>query len=126
MRQPVRVVFDRRGRLPVDSRLMHTLDQSPVLVVVSPEADASALRDAGAEILVATGIRAALAELGSRGIASLFLEGGATLAAAFADAGEIDEARVFVAPVLLGGAKRVAAVDPGAEDTLIETRFREW
>jgi diaminohydroxyphosphoribosylaminopyrimidine deaminase/5-amino-6-(5-phosphoribosylamino)uracil reductase len=125
-RQPVRVVFDRQARLPLDSRLLRTLDDSPVLVVVSSEADASALRDAGAEVLVADGIAAALADLGRRGITSLFLEGGPALAAAFADADEIDEARVFVAPVLLAGAKRVEAAHPGAEDTLIETRFKEW
>jgi diaminohydroxyphosphoribosylaminopyrimidine deaminase/5-amino-6-(5-phosphoribosylamino)uracil reductase len=126
VRQPVRVVFDRKARLPLDSQLLRTLDQSPVVVVVSPEADASALKDAGAEIIVATGIRPVLAELGNRNVTSLFLEGGPTLAAAFADAGEIDEARVFVAPLLLAGPQRVEAVDPGAEDTLIETRFREW
>jgi diaminohydroxyphosphoribosylaminopyrimidine deaminase / 5-amino-6-(5-phosphoribosylamino)uracil reductase len=125
-RQPVRVVFDRRARLPLDAQLLRTLDRSPLLVVVSPEADASALRAAGAEVLVADGIEAALSDLGRRGITSLFLEGGPTLAAAFADADQIDEARVFVAPVLLAGAKRVAASDPGATDTLIETRFREW
>jgi diaminohydroxyphosphoribosylaminopyrimidine deaminase/5-amino-6-(5-phosphoribosylamino)uracil reductase len=124
--QPIRVVFDRRARLPLDSQLLRTLDESPVLVVVSPEADASALRDAGAEVLVADGIAAALTDLGRRGITSLFLEGGPTLAAAFADADEIDEARVFVAPVLLAGPKRVEALGPGAEDTLIETRFKEW
>jgi diaminohydroxyphosphoribosylaminopyrimidine deaminase/5-amino-6-(5-phosphoribosylamino)uracil reductase len=125
-RQPVRVVFDRQARLPLDSQLLRTLDDSPVLVVVSPEADASALRKAGAEVLVADGIEAVLADLGRRGIASLFLEGGPTLAAAFTDVNEIDEARVFVAPVLLAGAKRVEASGPGAEDTLIETRFKEW
>lgn len=125
-RQPQRVVFDRRARLPLDSQLLRTLDQSPVIVVTAPGAEASALREAGAEVIVAEGIPAALAELGRRGITSLFLEGGRTLAAAFADAGEIDEARVFVAPVLLGGSVRVEAVDHGAGDTLIETRFREW
>lgn len=125
-RQPIRVVFDRQARLPLDSQLLRTLDQSPVLVVASPEADAAALRDGGAEIVVADGIAAALADLGRRGITSLFLEGGPTLAAAFADAGEIDGARVFVAPVLLAGAKRVEAAHPGVEDTLIETRFKEW
>jgi diaminohydroxyphosphoribosylaminopyrimidine deaminase/5-amino-6-(5-phosphoribosylamino)uracil reductase len=52
-RQPLRVVFDRRARLPLDSQLLQTLDQAPVLVVVAPEADASALRNAGAEILAA-------------------------------------------------------------------------
>lgn len=126
VRQPTRVVFDRQAQLPLDSQLLRTLDQSPVVVVVSPEADASALRDAGAEIIVATGIRPVLAELGNRNVTSLFLEGGPTLAAAFAEAGEVDEARVFVAPVLLAGSKRTEVVDPGAEDTLIQTRFKEW
>jgi diaminohydroxyphosphoribosylaminopyrimidine deaminase/5-amino-6-(5-phosphoribosylamino)uracil reductase len=125
-RQPLRVVFDRQARLPLDSQLLQTLDQSPVLVVVTPEADASPLRDAGAEVLTADGIEAALAELGRRGITSLFLEGGQTLAAAFADGGQIDEARVFVAPVLLAGGKRTEPVDRDATDTLIETRFKEW
>jgi diaminohydroxyphosphoribosylaminopyrimidine deaminase / 5-amino-6-(5-phosphoribosylamino)uracil reductase len=125
-RQPLRVVFDRQARLPLDSQLLRTLDVSPVLAVVGPEADAAALRDAGAQILVADGIASALADLGRRGIASLFLEGGPTLAGAFAAAGEIDESRVFVAPVLLGGGERLTALDAGPEDTLIETRFREW
>ena len=125
-RQPQRIVFDRRARLPLDSQLLRTLEQSPVIVVTAPEAEASALREAGAEVIVAEGVSTALAELGRRGVTSLFLEGGRTLAAAFADAGEINEARVFVAPLLLGGSVRVEAIDPGAEDTLIKTRFREW
>ncbi len=125
-RQPLRVVFDRQARLPLDSQLLQTLDLAPVLVVVAPEVDTSPLRAVGAEVLAADGIEAALAELGRRGITSLFLEGGKTLAAAFADAGQIDEARVFVASVLLAGGKRTEAVDPGATDTLIETRFKEW
>jgi diaminohydroxyphosphoribosylaminopyrimidine deaminase / 5-amino-6-(5-phosphoribosylamino)uracil reductase len=126
VRQPVRVVFDRQARLPLDSQLLRTLDQAPVLVVVSPEADASTLRDAGAEVIVVDDIPAALSELGRREITSLFLEGGQTLVAAFVDVAEVDEARVFVAPVLLGGSRRVEPVDPGTGDTLIETRFKEW
>ena len=124
-RQPIRVVFDSKARLPLDSQLMRSLDQSPLLVVVAPGADSTALRGAGAEIVVAVGIAAAIADLGRRGITSLFLEGGRTLAAAFVDAGQIDEARVFVAPILLGEASRLTAVD-ATEDTLITTRFKEW
>jgi diaminohydroxyphosphoribosylaminopyrimidine deaminase / 5-amino-6-(5-phosphoribosylamino)uracil reductase len=129
VRQPIRVVFDRQGRLPLDSQLVRTVEESPVLAVVSPEADAArtaALRDAGVELIVADGIEMALTALGARDITNLFLEGGRTLAAAFAEAGEIDGARVFVAPVLLAGGRRIAAVDPGANDTLIETRLKEW
>ncbi len=110
-RQPIRVVFDSEARLPLDSQLLRTLDQSPVLVVVSAQADsarAATLRDAGAEV-VAGGttpgdrVAAALADLGRRQITSLFLEGGPTLASAFVAAGEVDEARIFIAPILLGG-----------------------
>lgn len=129
VRQPVRVVFDRGARLPLGSRLVRTLDEAPVLVVASSAADAArvaALKDAGAEVLIADGIDAALAGLGRREIASLFLEGGRTLAAAFVDAGAVDEARTFVAPILLGGGRRVEALDPAAEDTLIAARFKEW
>jgi len=107
-RQPLRVVFDRQARLPLSSQLLQTLDQSPVLVVVAPEADASALRDAGAEILVADGIEATLAGLGRRNITSLFLEGGSALAAAFQATDQLDEARTFVAPILLGAGPDVA------------------
>jgi diaminohydroxyphosphoribosylaminopyrimidine deaminase / 5-amino-6-(5-phosphoribosylamino)uracil reductase len=129
VRQPLRVVFDRGACLPLDSKLVGTLEQASLLVAVSSEAEPArrqGLRDAGAEIVVADGIEPLLAELGRRDVTSLFLEGGRTLAAAFAAAGQVDEARVFVAPVLLGGGSRVEAVGPDAEDTLVETRFREW
>lgn len=128
-RQPVRVVFDRQARLPLDSQLIRTLEQSPLLVVAGQDADSArtaALRDAGVEVLIADRIDSALSELGRRDITSLFLEGGRMLAAAFAEAGQIDEARVFVAPILLGGGRRLPSVDPNAEDSLISTRFREW
>jgi diaminohydroxyphosphoribosylaminopyrimidine deaminase/5-amino-6-(5-phosphoribosylamino)uracil reductase len=126
-RQPLRVVFDRRARLPLGSQLLSTLDQAPVLVIVSPDADHSciaALREVGAETLVAESIEAALSDLGRRDVTSLFLEGGRTLAAAFVAAGQIDEARVFVAPILLSGG-RTEPLDP-QEDALIESRFKEW
>ncbi|HEX5762468.1 MAG TPA: bifunctional diaminohydroxyphosphoribosylaminopyrimidine deaminase/5-amino-6-(5-phosphoribosylamino)uracil reductase RibD [Solirubrobacterales bacterium] len=116
-RQPTRVVFDRQARLPLNSKLLKTLDVSPVLVVVSPDADRArteALRAAGAEVLVADSIDGALSDLGRRGITSLFLEGGRTLAAAFVRSDAMDESRTFVAPVLLGDtASRAGGVAGG-------------
>lgn len=141
-RQPLRVVFDRQARLPLDSQLLQTLDQAPVLVVAAPDAPidrVSALRDAGAEILVATDVESALRELGRREVTSLFLEGGRTLASAFISAGQLDESRTFLAPVLLGGSTptsdaagpaRLTALESSTEqvgdDTLITARFKEW
>jgi diaminohydroxyphosphoribosylaminopyrimidine deaminase/5-amino-6-(5-phosphoribosylamino)uracil reductase len=145
-RQPLRVVFDSQARLPVGSKLLATLDRSPVLVVAAPGADPTrldALRAAGAETLLAAGatpaerIASALADLGRRGLTSLFLEGGRTLAAAFLAAAQIDESRTFIAPMLLGTAKSAAAeaprltalhsrVEAVGEDTLITARYKEW
>src|ERR1700710_169412 len=148
-RQPLRIVFDSQARLPLDSQLLTPLDQSPVLVVVAPDADparTNALESAGAELLVAAGataadrIASALTDLGRRSITSLFLEGGRTLASAFQAADQLDESRTFVAPVLLGSAEtaprpgngpaRLSALtsstEPVGEDVLIKARFKEW
>jgi diaminohydroxyphosphoribosylaminopyrimidine deaminase/5-amino-6-(5-phosphoribosylamino)uracil reductase len=103
-RQPLRVVFDSRARLPLDSQLLRTLDESPVVVVTAPGAPAdrvAALQDAGAEVLVATDLDSALRDLGRREVTSLFLEGGRTLASSFLVADQIDESSTFIAPVLL-------------------------
>ena len=116
-RQPLRVVFDSEARLPCDSQLLASLDTAPLLVVTAPDADparSSALRDAGAEVLPATGptpaarVLSALTDLGRRDITSLFLEGGPTLASAFLASDQIDESHTFVAPVLLGSRGGVA------------------
>jgi diaminohydroxyphosphoribosylaminopyrimidine deaminase/5-amino-6-(5-phosphoribosylamino)uracil reductase len=104
-RQPLRVVFDRQARLPLDSQLLQTLDQAAVLAVISQTAGpdrVTALRNSGAEILVADDIEAALSELGRRNITSVFLEGGRTLASAFLSLDAIDASRTFIAPTLLG------------------------
>ena len=87
---------------------MGSIDEAPLIVICAPEA-ASARRDAleraGAEVIVATGrndqarLGAALDELGRREIQDLLVEGGPTFAGALFDAGEIDEVRLFIAPV---------------------------
>jgi len=61
-----------------------------------------------------------LAELFSRGIRSCYVEGGATLIAAFVKAGLVDEYHLTMGPLLLGGDK-VAITDIGVS-TLSEAR----
>jgi len=152
-RQPVRVVFDSQARLPIDSALVGSIDQARLVVVAgsdAPAARTAALQDAGAELIVVDGtgtaqVPAALAELGRREIASVLLEGGPTLAGSFHDAGEVDELRLFIAPIVLGGvgdrapiegegatgideAQRALAVDWDriGDDLLVTARLREW
>ena len=99
-RQPLRVVFDRGARLPAGSRLATTASaEAPVVDVVAADASPT---PPGVERLAAASLESALTELGRRGVAWLLLEGGATLATAFFDAGLIDRMLVFTAPIELG------------------------
>jgi diaminohydroxyphosphoribosylaminopyrimidine deaminase/5-amino-6-(5-phosphoribosylamino)uracil reductase len=152
-RQPTRIVFDSNARLPLDSRLVGSIGEAALLVIASPAAPADrveALKVAGAEVVVCDGdpsarVAAALGEVGRRGVAIILLEGGPILAGAFLDAGEVDELRLFIAPVVLGGARaRPLAEGRGAslvtdaipalamewerseEDLLVRARLREW
>ena len=87
----------------------------------------------------------ALDQLGSDGVGSILLEGGPHLAGAFMDAGQIDEMRLFLAPLVLGGrtardplegegvetiAEAVRALtldcERVGEDLLVSARLKEW
>ena len=152
--QPLRVVFDSEARLPVTSRLVQSAGDVPVILVCSRAASRTsveALVAAGVDVITVSGgneaarAASALDELGAREIQSILLEGGPHLAGAFLEAGEVDEARMFVAPLLLGGREARSAIEgiglediasaPRAvtvdidridDDVLISARFREW
>jgi diaminohydroxyphosphoribosylaminopyrimidine deaminase/5-amino-6-(5-phosphoribosylamino)uracil reductase len=104
----LRVVFDRRLRTPPGCRLLSTLGAGPVMIVTSPEAAArtetrKALEARGADVVVMrSGLKAMLRELGERGVASLLIEGGAALHEAVWDEGVVDFVRLYVTPHVLG------------------------
>jgi diaminohydroxyphosphoribosylaminopyrimidine deaminase/5-amino-6-(5-phosphoribosylamino)uracil reductase len=153
-RQPRRVVFDSLARLPLSAKLVRDARRIPLTVVVSraaPRTATDALETHGAEVIVATGeneparVCSALDQLGAEGVGSILLEGGPHLAGAFLDAGEIDEIRLFLAPLVLGGrtardplegegvetiADAVRALtlecERVGEDLLVSARMKEW
>lgn len=150
-RQPTRVVFDSAARLPVDSALVASIEDAPLIVLAASDAEpqrVTALRDAGVEVVQLSGdperrLAGGLAELGRRGITSMLVEGGAKLAGSLLGAGEVDRLEVFIAPVVLGsgralaegaGVERVAdaaaplAVDweQSGADMRASARLREW
>jgi len=84
----------------------------PLIVAVgaeAPDTECARLRDAGCEVLVfpaetrAGRLDLLLRELGRREMTNILVEGGGQLAGCLLDAGQIDEAHVFIAPKLIGG-----------------------
>ena len=99
-RRPLRVVADRRGRVPSSARIF--------------DGAAPSLRTAAGDPVTL------LAELFDRDVRHVLLEGGPTLAGAFVAAGLIDRVVAYVAPALLG-AGRPALADAGI-GTIAEAR----
>ena len=102
---PIRIVFDTSARLPRTSHLARTAAEIPVVDVCwAPEpAHAAALEHSGIGLLHAATLGAALEALRERGIRSLLVEGGATIAAAFLQEALVDRLVIFRAPKILGG-----------------------
>ena len=110
-RQPLRVVLDSQAHTPADARLLS--EPGSTLVVVTkdaPESGVATLTSAGAEVLrLEAGpdgrpdLSLLIAELGKRGVVSLFAEAGGTLQGALFDSGIVDKVYAFIAPVIIGG-----------------------
>ena len=112
-RRALRIVLDSGARLPLESRLVRTAREVPLLVATGPVAPADRLRaleSAGCEVWRSTAttpeerLRSLLAELGSRRLTNVLVEGGPTVLGSLSDAGAIDEVWAFIAPKVIGGA----------------------
>lgn len=107
----VRVVLDRRLRLPAAAR-MFEVDGPVVVYTAEPAAGAAEwhdrrerLREAGADVVVLEAVEpaAVVAELAGRGVSGVLVEGGAEVLEAFASSGVWERAAVCCAPLLIGG-----------------------
>ena len=111
-RTALRIVLDTRASLSLESRLVRTAREVPLLVAVGPEAataDCANLQAAGCELLVCDGptpqarLETLFGELGRRRMTNVLVEGGGRLLGSLFDARLIDEVHVFIAPKLAGG-----------------------
>lgn len=94
--QPLRVVLDRRHRVPPDARVLDDSADTVVLDTAVP--------------------RFALKALFDRGVRHILLEGGPTVAGAFVEARCVDELIAYLAPKLLGAGP--PALGPAGVDTI--------
>lgn len=122
---PLRIVLDSRLRMPESARLA----RSGTLLFTTSNGG-TALEAKGVEIVRAApnaqgrvDIAALLTELSVRGVTRLLVEGGATIHAAFLDAGMADRLEIFTAPLALGDAGRGAIAALSAQALSSAPRF---
>lgn len=123
---PTRIVFDTKLRLPLNSRLVESAAEVPLVVVSSADSPASneeELVSRGVEVLRAPSsaegridVPGALRLLAARGIVTLLVEGGAELAGSLVAGRLADELHAFIAPIMLGPRGRPGAVDWAGPD----------
>ncbi len=116
-RQPLRVVVDSNLRIPLDSKLVTSAGEFPLLVATTNAAAqanpeiARALQAADVDVVSVSAdcdghvdLLALQNELGQRGIVTLQFEGGATLLCSLLDCALADELQVYVSPHCVGRA----------------------
>ena len=109
-RDPYRIVFDTRLRIPENAKVV---DLSPSKTIVATTEMASQdkierLRKKGLRILISDSksgkvdLKASLLKLGEMGMMSLLVEGGSQINGSFLDQGLIDKIFLFLSPKLIG------------------------
>ncbi len=111
----VRVVLDNRTQTPLDAKIITTARETPTLLF----SDGGGVKildqicDAGVGFIPidAHDLTAVMEKLKARDIQSVLVEGGASVAGSFIDAGLVDKVTFLVAPVIIGGDDAPTAID---------------
>jgi diaminohydroxyphosphoribosylaminopyrimidine deaminase/5-amino-6-(5-phosphoribosylamino)uracil reductase len=129
-RSPIRVVLDGSLRIPLESYLVKTARELPLIVIAGAAAGKdkeSVLRDAGVEVIRVDcqtngkpHLGGAMNALGARGITRLLIEGGPMISASLLNDDLVDEAIVVRAPVTLG-ATAINALEDMPLDALLKS-----
>ncbi len=125
--QPLRLVVDSKGRVPLNAHIF----ESPggVLLAVAAPFDAEKREEftrAGAEVLELPSeedlvdIEELLKVLGKRGVVSILVEGGGKLLGSLFDHHLVDKVLAFVSPIIIGGKKGKTAVEGNGVDSVAE------
>lgn len=128
-KDPIRIITDSHLRIPMDSQLVRTARQQPLIVACLPDADeekAAQLQEKGVEVLRIPGVTTAditeeqkevislpvlMKELGARKIDGILLEGGGQLNESALQAGIVDRIYCYIAPKIFGGAQAKTPVE---------------
>lgn len=109
-RQPVRVLCDATGRVPVTSQIFGRGDVIVMTTIACPHPTPTRWKETGAEVVIVAqapgggvDLAAVMDNLGARGWLEVYCEGGAALATSLLSADLVDRLDLNYGPVLVGG-----------------------
>lgn len=111
-KNPIRIIVDSRGRIPLESQVLKTIDQAQTIIATTELADPKklkAIENTGAIIHITplknngVDLSSLMKSLGEKKIDSVLLEGGSTLNYSALDEGIVDKVMSFIAPKIIGG-----------------------
>ena len=123
VRQPVRIVADRQARIPMESQLVRTAHEYPLVVAYADGADEEKLqllREAGVTLWNSNTLLELTQRAAAEKIDSILLESGGTLSEALLREGLVDEVLAFVAPKIIGGKTAKTPVEGNGIDVMSE------
>jgi len=108
---PIRIILDSSGRIPITSKVLNINPSSTIVVVTkfTLEDKVKAIREKGVEVLVSSAkngrvdLQFLMEELGKREIDSLLIEGGGEVSFSFFKEDLVDKVVFFIAPKIIGG-----------------------
>ena len=109
-RQPVRVILDAVGRVPVTRQVFGRGEVIVITTLSCPHEQKTRWKSAGAEVVVVPAspdgvvdLKATIANLGARGWLEVYCEGGAALATSLLREDLVDRLELNFGPILIGG-----------------------
>ena len=131
---PLRVVFDPDGILPITLNMIQTAKDIPTCIITGPHSTpvwrdrmtAKAVRLIETEHIGILGLKEGLLELGKQGVQSVLAEGGGKLQSMLAELDCIDRLDLFIAPKLVGKGIRMMLVPPHEMEKAMVFEANEW
>lgn len=126
-KQPLRLVVDSKGRIPLEAQLFKQPGKT-LLVTVKPldPGRCRELAEIGAEVLELpqeaglVDLRVLLRALGKRQVLSVLVEGGSKVFGSLFDGHSVDKVLAFISPIIIGGDKARTAVGGNGVGNLVE------
>jgi len=135
---PARVIVDSKGRIPLDSQIIHTASKVKTIIAVTdkaPDEKITKLRERGAEVLVISegkkgqsaavphgvNLKLLFHKLEKMGLKKILVEGGGELNWSLLHLWLVDELTITIAPRIAGGRLATTLVEGDGFDEIAQS-----